>query len=80
MCIYVKRFGGTSTRAYTRTQARGATPELQRGTDTTYNIHPTACSQADIHTQTSGTIGSPILCGRPKGKRGGGEGKAARFF
>jgi len=37
VCMYIKirfrvhpnpRFGGTSTRAYTRTQARGATPEL----------------------------------------------------
>jgi len=28
-------FGGTSTRAYTRIQARGATPELRRVADTT---------------------------------------------
>ena len=33
VCMY--RFGGTSTRAYTRTQARGATPELRRVADTT---------------------------------------------
>jgi len=33
VCMY--RFGGTSTRACTRTQARGATPELRRVTDTT---------------------------------------------
>jgi len=32
-CMY--RFGGTSTRAYTRTEARGATPELRRVADTT---------------------------------------------
>jgi len=39
VCMY--RFGGTSTRAYayTRAQARGATPELRRVADTT---HPTA--------------------------------------
>jgi len=28
-------FGGTGTRAYTRAQARGATPELRRVADTT---------------------------------------------
>ena len=35
MYVYVKIFGGTSTRAYTRTQARGTTPELRRVADTT---------------------------------------------
>jgi len=38
ICMYVcsmHRFGGTSTRAYTRTQAHGATPELRRVADTT---------------------------------------------
>ena len=29
------RFGGTSTRAYTCTQAHGATPELRRVADST---------------------------------------------
>ena len=29
-----ERFGGTSTRAYSRTQARGATPELRRVAET----------------------------------------------
>jgi len=33
VCMY--RFGGTSTRAYPRTEARGATPELRRVADTT---------------------------------------------
>jgi len=35
--VCMHRFGGTntSTRAYTRTQARGATPELRRVADTT---------------------------------------------
>jgi len=28
LCMYYYRFGGTSTCVYTRTQARGATPEL----------------------------------------------------
>jgi len=41
--MYVcKRFGGTRTRAYTRTQARGAVtpePELRRVTDTTPTPH-----------------------------------------
>ena len=37
VCMYVcmQRFGDTSTRACTRTQARGATSELRRVTDTT---------------------------------------------
>jgi len=33
--VCISRFGGTSTSAYTRTQARGATPELRRVADTT---------------------------------------------
>ena len=32
------RFGGTSTRACTRTQARGATPELRRVTNTSHGL------------------------------------------
>ena len=35
MCVCMQRFGGTSTRAYTRAQVRGATPELRRVADTT---------------------------------------------
>ena len=67
VCMYVcmLRFGGTSTRACTRTQARGATPELRRVADTT----PHGLSAGRHSTQT--TIGSPSLCGRPKGERGG---------
>ena len=36
VCMYVcmYTFGGTSTRAYTRTQTRGDTPELRRVADT----------------------------------------------
>ena len=54
----MSRFGGTSTRAYTRTQARGATPELRRVTDTTSH----GLSAGRHSTQT--TIGSPSLCDR----------------
>ena len=56
-CMY--RFGGASTCAYTRTQAHGATPELQRVADTTSH----GLSAGRHSTQT--TIGSPSLCGRP---------------
>jgi len=34
MYVCMQRFGGTSTRVYTHTQARGATPELRRVADT----------------------------------------------
>jgi len=59
--VCTSRFGGTSTRAYTRTQARGATPELRRVTDTTSH----GLSAGRHSTQT--TIGSPSLCDRPEG-------------
>ena len=54
--MYVKiRFGGTSTRAYTRIQARSTTPEFQRQrvTDTTSHGLST-----DRHS-TQTTMGSP---------------------
>ena len=55
---------------YTRTQARGATPELRRVTDTTsYGLF------AGRHS-TQTTIGSPSLCDHPWG--GGGAGGAAK--
>jgi len=61
VCMYVcmYRFGGTSTRAYTRTQARGATPELRHVADTT--SHGLSAGRHSTHT----TIGSPSLCDRP---------------
>jgi len=63
-------FGGTSIRAYTRTQqTRGATPELQHVADIT--SHGLSAGRR-IPPRTQTTIGSPILCGRPKGGRGGG--------
>jgi len=40
MYVYVYTFDGTSTRAYTRTQARGATPELRRVADVTLWVNP----------------------------------------
>ena len=57
------RFCGTSTRAYTRTHAVGATLELRRVADTTSH----GLSAGRHSTQT--TIGSPSLCGQPKGRR-----------
>ena len=39
VCMYVKIRRHHSTRACTRTQARGATPELRRVTDTQYSTH-----------------------------------------
>jgi len=53
---------------HTRAQARGATPELRRGADTTSHG-----LSADRHS-TQTTIGSPSLCDRA----GGGE-KAGRW-
>jgi len=48
-CMY--RFGGTSTRAYTRTQqARGAMPELRRVADTTSHISPRLVRRKAFHT------------------------------
>jgi len=61
MYVCMLGFGGTSTRAYTRTQSRGATPELRRVADTTSH----GLSAGRHSTQT--TIGSPSLCGRPEG-------------
>jgi len=72
VCMYKDSgFGGTSTRAYTRTEARGATPELRRVTDTTSH----GLSAGRHSTQI--TIGSPSLCDRP---RGGGGGEQQDFF
>jgi len=84
VCMYVKiwrhhstrvihTYIHTYTRAYdTHTQARGATPELRRVTDTTSH----GFSAGGHSTQT--TIGSPGLCDRPKGG-GGGRGAARKF-
>jgi len=62
MCVCMYIFGVTSTRAYTRAQARGATPELRRVADTTSH----GLSAGRHSTQT--TIGSPSLRGRPRGE------------
>jgi len=48
ICMY--RFDGTSTRAYTRTQARGATLELRRVADTT------------SHSLSAGREGGAPIC------------------
>ena len=69
VCMYVKvkvEFGGISTRAYTRTQARGATPELRRVAGTTSHG---LCPQAGTFHTDHATIGSPspCLCRRPCG-------------
>jgi len=45
----------------------GATPELRRVADTTSH----GLSAGRHSTQTQTTIGSPSLCGQPKGGRGG---------
>jgi len=60
LCMYVK----IRRHQHTRTQAHGATPELRRVADTTSH----GLSAGRHSTQT--TIGSPSLCGRPKGGRG----------
>jgi len=68
LCKDSARHQHTHTRAYTRTtQARGATPELiRRVADYTTSHGLSAGRHSAKHT----TIGSPSLCGRPKG--GGG--------
>ena len=62
--MYVCKDSAAPAHARTRAQARGATPELRRVTDTTSH----GLSAGRHSTQT--TIGSPILCDRPRG--GGG--------
>ena len=66
MYVQIRRHQHTHVHAYMHTQARGAMPELRRVTDTTSH----GLSAGRRSTQT--TIGSPSLCGRPKG--GGGRG------
>ena len=71
VCMYVCKIRRHQhTRARTRahsTQARGATPELRRVTDTTSH----GLSAGRHSTQT--TIGSPIFCVVDQGERGGGQ-------
>ena len=50
-----------STRAYTRTQARGATPELRRVTDTT--SHGLSAGSKK-HWKTRETLNTLVYCGR----------------
>jgi len=64
--MYVKIRGGTSTRAYTRTQARGATPELRRVTDTTSH----GLSAGRHSTQTAIVA---LVCVIDQGEGGEGE-------
>ena len=69
VCVNIRRHQHTRD---TRTQARGATPELRRVTDTTSH----SLSAGRHSTQT--TIGSPSLCDRPRG--GGGEGSSKKII
>jgi len=62
------------TRAH-RTQARGATPELRRVTQTPHTTsHGLSAAGSRHSTQTTigYRIGSPSPCGRPTGSGGGG--------
>ena len=71
VCMYAKIRRHQHTRVHARTQARGATPELRRVTDTTSH----GLSAGRHSTQT--TIGSPSLCDRP---RGGGVGEQQKNY
>jgi len=71
MYVKIRRHQHTRIHAHTDTQARDATPELRRVTDTTSH----GLFAGRHSTQT--TIGSPSLCDRPRGG-GGGGGAAAR--
>jgi len=56
-----------STRAYTRTQARGATPELRRVAEP----HPTACPQAGIPHKTTIYVALVLVCVWPTKRQKG---------
>jgi len=61
MYVCMQKNGDTCTRAYTRAQARGITPELRRVVDTT----PHGFFVSRHFTQTTVGSPSPSLCGRP---------------
>ena len=63
MCVCKTSAAPAHARVHAQTGPRRATPELRGVLQTP---HPTACPQAGIQHRLT-TIGSPSLCGRPKG-------------